>query len=329
MSKNIIWLSLIVGSLSIISPSLWAAQIHTDVLANSTVNLSYVSGGQLMSMSLTNNASLKQFVPYSDTNGIAYTCTPSSWLPYLSNPLGQQPLMWSNLSRWLSVSCATQCGPLMWWTAYGDEANSQYCADGSPKTFVAVSWSTDKLHWTCGTSPTQCRAYKGCIIEWHTANSQSIDPIASTVVGQNDVTTVRVAHNKAIQFGNGSSWPYDEESGLLRCVWGKFYHHVGDTSPMCTTPLSYPFLIWPYSQTLTIYSLHPTSDIASATVYWFDGNNIFPSILSIQSSTAYCDSYTGCPSIYAKDPNNSSQWVYSASTWVLGTCPYSGTILSN
>ena len=335
MTRYIYWL-LIASSSLLVCWSVSAAQIHTDVLPSSTVNLSYVSGGQLGSMSVHNNhPTLTQFVPYSPLNGVAYTCTPSSWLSYLSNPVGQ-PLMWSAPSRWLTVSCSTQCGPLMRWTAYGDEANNAYCADGSPKTFVAVTGSTDKLHWTCGSSPTQCRAYKGCIIEWHNPGSQnSMDPIASTYVWWHDITAVRIAHNQAIQLGH-SQWGYGDE-GLLRCVWSLFYPHAASGALACNTPLWNQFSFGPHGQNMSYYGYHPWAGItSSATIRWLnDGGVNGDSVFSVQWDTSYCSSDFGCrpDALWINDPNDNGDWIYGP--WIDpngyptdGTCPYTGQIVT-
>lgn len=325
MSKYIYWLLLMSGWGIMFHSSVWSAQIHTDILPNSSVSLSYVSSGQLAAMSLTNHASLRQFVPYSDTNGIAYTCTPSSWLSYLSNPVGQ-PLMWSAPSRWLTVSCSTQCGPLMRWTAYGDEANNAYCADGSPKTFVAVTGSTDKLHWTCGSSPTQCRAYKWCLLRWGVSWQ---DPIASTTPtnGGGDIFQIRVDHDKAIQFGNRSVWSYGDD-GMLRCQWGQFYPHTAGMAMSCNTPLWISFTFGPYGQNISLYGYHRNNTITNSPEYILDTSNNGVVVFSVQSSAAYCD-MNGCPATWAYDPYDNGDWVYGPSLYTAGTCPYSWSISSN
>ncbi len=323
MSKYIYWLLLVFGWSIVCHSSVWAAQIHTDVLPSSTINLSYVSGWQLMAMSLTNNhPTLKQFVPYSPPSGVAYSCNPLSWLSHMTNPIGQPAMRWAS-NRWLTVSCATQCGPLMRWTAYGDETNNEYCADGSPKTFVAVTGSTDKIHRTCGSSPTQCRAYKWCVLD-----STNQNAIASTTptYSQGDIFQVRVGHNKAVQLGNASLWPYGDE-GMLRCQWGQFYPHTAGTNVSCNTSLWVAFTFGPYGQNISIYGYHRSNTIHASPQYLLDTTNDGVVVFSVQSSAAYCD-VNGCPASWAYDPNDNADWVYGPSLNSAGTCPYSGAVVT-
>lgn len=330
MTRYIYWL-LIASSSLLVCWSVSAAQIHTDVLPSSTVNLSYVSGGQLGSMSVHNNhPTLSQFVPYSPLNGVAYTCSPLSWLSYLSNPVGQPSMRWAS-NRWLSISCSTQCGPLLRWTAYGDEANNEYCAAWWAPTFVTVTGSTDKIHWTCPSSQTQCRAYKGCIIQWHNVWSpwQQPDPIASTYVWWHDVTEVRVAHNKAIQLGR-SQWDYGDD-GLLRCVWGQFYPHAASGSLACTTSLWLSYTFGPFGQNFSLYGYHRANTTNHSPVFWLDDASINgDSVFSVQWDTSYCSNDFGCRpnALWIYDPNDNADWVYGPWPLTAGTCPYSGQIIN-